>query len=431
MPTSPAMNGSCWRSPRPARSSTSSKVRFSTSRAGRCSASCWARKGAATRSARCRRLAAGRVSCRRHFGRNLLWLAGRPHRTQADDGRHDPLLFALLGAHLLRDLAVASGRAAVSGGPRHWRRVGRRGGAGGRGVSGPRTGAARRASFTPRASSALGWPPSPGWSSRPNGGMRIWSESCRRCWCCGSARACASPRAGNTRHSGGRPLGSFRELFGVARWARAAILGALLAGVGLGTFWGVTVAGQDLTRELLRANGVSAADAAEQAKFAYGIVQTAGGGLGLLCFGPLAEWLGRRPAFAVMHVLRARHRADHLLPAANLRPDAGHLAGVRLFHARHSRRLRGLFSRAVSRSPAHQRHRRVLQRRPHARRRRALAVGRNQKLARHATAGGREPLEFAILAGVGRARVSARNQRPAAATIAPTHDFLFVSLERS
>jgi hypothetical protein len=72
--------------------------------------------------------------------------------------------------------------------------------------------------------------------------------------------------------------------------------------VGLGTFWGVTVAGQDLTLALLLRNGMPPELAAERAKFAFGIVQTAGGGLGLLCFGPLAEWIGRRGAFAVMHL---------------------------------------------------------------------------------------------------------------------------------
>jgi hypothetical protein len=63
----------------------------------------------------------------------------------------------------------------------------------------------------------------------------------------------------------------------------------LLAAVGLGTFWSVTVAGQDLTQALLLRNGMTAEVAAERAKFAFGIVQTAGGGLGLLCFGPLAD----------------------------------------------------------------------------------------------------------------------------------------------
>jgi MFS family permease len=97
-------------------------------------------------------------------------------------------------------------------------------------------------------------------------------------------------------------LGSFTELFGVPEWARPAILGLLLAAVGLGTFWGVTVAGQDLTLALLLRNGLPQELAAERAKFAFGIVQTAGGGLGMLCFGPLAERLGRRGAFALMHL---------------------------------------------------------------------------------------------------------------------------------
>lgn len=92
-------------------------------------------------------------------------------------------------------------------------------------------------------------------------------------------------------------LGSFRELLTNPRWRGRAILGMLLAAVGLGTFWGVTVAGQDLARELLIRGGVADAVAAEKAKFAYGIVQTTGGGLGLLAFGPLAVRLGRRRAF--------------------------------------------------------------------------------------------------------------------------------------
>jgi MFS family permease len=95
--------------------------------------------------------------------------------------------------------------------------------------------------------------------------------------------------------------GSFRELFGDPLWRWRAVVGVLLATVGLGTFWGVTVAGQDLTRELLVRSGVSGDVAAERAKFAYGIVQVAGGGLGLVCFGPLAERLGRRWAFTLMH----------------------------------------------------------------------------------------------------------------------------------
>jgi MFS family permease len=97
--------------------------------------------------------------------------------------------------------------------------------------------------------------------------------------------------------------GSFRELFGDWRWAKPAVLGLLLAAVGLGTFWGVAVAGQDLTADLLRRTGTSPGVAAERAKFAYGIVQAAGSGLGMFCFGPLAVRLGRRGAFALMHLM--------------------------------------------------------------------------------------------------------------------------------
>src|SRR5262249_6877090 len=97
--------------------------------------------------------------------------------------------------------------------------------------------------------------------------------------------------------------GSLRELLSDRRWAKPAILGMLLAAVGLGTFWGVTVAGQDLTQELLKREGVTGEAATSRAQFAYGIVQVAGAGLGLVSFGPLAERLGRRGAFALMHVM--------------------------------------------------------------------------------------------------------------------------------
>jgi MFS family permease len=97
-----------------------------------------------------------------------------------------------------------------------------------------------------------------------------------------------------------RQLGSFRELFGDARWRRHAILGLLLAAVGLATFWGVTIAGQNLMYDLLTRSGLDDQSASQRAKFAYGIIETAGGGLGLLSFGPLAERLGRRGAFALM-----------------------------------------------------------------------------------------------------------------------------------
>ncbi len=100
----------------------------------------------------------------------------------------------------------------------------------------------------------------------------------------------------------GAKLGSFRELLLNPRWSSRALLGMLLAAVGLGSFWGVTVAGQDLARQMLIQSGTDPKVAMEKAKFAYGIVQTIGGGLGLLAFGPLCARIGRRRAFIVMHL---------------------------------------------------------------------------------------------------------------------------------
>ncbi|QDU64311.1 Putative sialic acid transporter [Planctomycetes bacterium Pan216] len=102
---------------------------------------------------------------------------------------------------------------------------------------------------------------------------------------------------------GGRQLGSFRELLLTPQWGSRALLGMALAAIGLGTFWSVTVAGQDLARELLLREGTSPDIASRNAKFAFGIVQTAGGGLGLLAFGPLCARFGRRFSFVAMQLL--------------------------------------------------------------------------------------------------------------------------------
>lgn len=100
------------------------------------------------------------------------------------------------------------------------------------------------------------------------------------------------------------PRGSLRELLGHPRYCVLAVLGMLLATVGLGTFWGVAVAGQDLAKQVLVSHDKVPAQAAEQkAKFAYGIVQTAGSGLGLLAFGPICARWGRRPTFIGFQLL--------------------------------------------------------------------------------------------------------------------------------
>ncbi len=100
--------------------------------------------------------------------------------------------------------------------------------------------------------------------------------------------------------STGPKMGRFSDLLGVEKWRTRALLGMLLAGVGLGTFWSVTVAGQDLARELLLQYGVDAQRAEQKAKFAYGIVEVAGGAIGLLAMGPLCVRFGRRRAFGWM-----------------------------------------------------------------------------------------------------------------------------------
>ncbi|MBL9183327.1 MAG: MFS transporter [Verrucomicrobiaceae bacterium] len=98
-------------------------------------------------------------------------------------------------------------------------------------------------------------------------------------------------------------VGSFRELFGNPKWRLRALCGMTLAAVGLGTFWGVTVAGQDLMSHLLTKLGMSKDIIDSESKFAYGIVQATGGGLGMLAFGPICERIGRRRTFFLMQGL--------------------------------------------------------------------------------------------------------------------------------
>ena len=95
-------------------------------------------------------------------------------------------------------------------------------------------------------------------------------------------------------------MGSFSELLGNARWRPRAIFGALLAMVGLATFWGVVVAGQDLAAYLLKRLGDP--DWASKSKVAFGFVQAAGAGAGMLAFGPLSARWGCKHTFVVMHI---------------------------------------------------------------------------------------------------------------------------------
>jgi MFS family permease len=119
-------------------------------------------------------------------------------------------------------------------------------------------------------------------------------------------------------------MGSFRELLGTPRWRTNAVFGALLAMVGLATFWSVVIAGQDLAADLLKKIRLSQVETSStdaiskteydlalketmkaesaNAKFAFGFVQTTGAGIGMLAFGPMSTYFGRKRTFAIMHV---------------------------------------------------------------------------------------------------------------------------------
>ncbi len=97
--------------------------------------------------------------------------------------------------------------------------------------------------------------------------------------------------------------GSIWELISNPQWNKNAFLGLGLAAVGLGTFWAVVVGGQQLAREILVDSGFTPIEVQKKAQVAYGIVQTIGGGIGLLMFGPISARLGRKKTFIWWHIL--------------------------------------------------------------------------------------------------------------------------------
>ena len=94
----------------------------------------------------------------------------------------------------------------------------------------------------------------------------------------------------------------FGEFWSNREYRRRALLGLLLAGIGLIGYWGVYVAGQDLARHFLIRHGVPAPVAELDAKRAYTFYQNIGNAIGLFSMGPLCAWLGRRRAFLFMQV---------------------------------------------------------------------------------------------------------------------------------
>jgi MFS family permease len=99
-----------------------------------------------------------------------------------------------------------------------------------------------------------------------------------------------------------RDTAHFSDFWRNPIYRRRAILGLLLAGVGLAGYWGVASAGQDIAYDFLIRHGVAPDLARPRATFAYTVIQTIGGGIGLFAMGPLCAWLGRRPAFVFMQL---------------------------------------------------------------------------------------------------------------------------------
>jgi MFS family permease len=94
-----------------------------------------------------------------------------------------------------------------------------------------------------------------------------------------------------------------------------------LAVIGLATFWGVHIHGKELMLRQSRASFEQQAslpagatesqrqsvweshrDELKSYEMLGMFLTTTGGGLGLLAFGPMAEWLGRRWAFVLFHI---------------------------------------------------------------------------------------------------------------------------------
>ncbi|HKD37868.1 MAG TPA: MFS transporter [Pirellulales bacterium] len=130
-----------------------------------------------------------------------------------------------------------------------------------------------------------------------------------------------------------KQLGSYRELFGVPRWRRNAIIGLLLAFAGVVGLWGIGFFTVDLMDSVLRLRfaremsgstqltieGIKHALSADQLKQLEGtvawwkgitaIMQNLGGFFGIWAFSRGTHLVGRKPAFAVAFVAAAASTA--------------------------------------------------------------------------------------------------------------------------
>ncbi len=107
-----------------------------------------------------------------------------------------------------------------------------------------------------------------------------------------------------------RRLGRLSELFRDRRLRKHTLIGTTLAVVGLATFWGTHIRGQDLLKNAVLSDlrGMSLAyqeahqNTAENFRLLGMFLTTLGGGLGLVSFAPISQRLGRRDAFLLFHL---------------------------------------------------------------------------------------------------------------------------------
>jgi MFS family permease len=111
-----------------------------------------------------------------------------------------------------------------------------------------------------------------------------------------------------------RRMGRLGDLFR-GRWLKHTIIGVGLAAIGLATFWGTHIYGKDLYKRAFvqryEAQYQPAAGDSQRRAFNAALKReemvgmllvSTGGGIGLLCFGPLCERLGRRATFLLFHL---------------------------------------------------------------------------------------------------------------------------------
>jgi MFS family permease len=105
-----------------------------------------------------------------------------------------------------------------------------------------------------------------------------------------------------------RRLGHLTDLFATPTLRKHTAIATGLAFVGLATFWGAHIRGQDLLRDAKQHEqiGLPAEDRVPEAPDQYRllgmILATAGGGIGLLSFAPISQRIGRRSAFLLYHL---------------------------------------------------------------------------------------------------------------------------------